>query len=144
MLHCKLVEKLCHLRCLAALECWTPDLTSPTTPSLSLTAAASSRQVFLKADNKADRKATKNLKLKLLFLRLRTCLTPTFPWTLRLTWWSCSGDNVNHPPVKFVAALQWICSGRRSSTRTVSSLARRRLRRLAVSEPAFVPLPREL
>ena len=42
-------------------------------------------------------------KLKLLFLRLRTCLTPTFPWILQLTWWSCSGGNViNYPPDIFV------------------------------------------
>ena len=48
--------QLFDLRCLADLECWTLDLTSPTTPSLSLTAAASSRQVFLKADNKRSTK----------------------------------------------------------------------------------------
>ena len=44
--------KLFDLRCLADLECWTLDLTSPTTPSLSLTAVASSRQELLKANNK--------------------------------------------------------------------------------------------
>ena len=43
--------KPCDLRCVAALECWTLAPTSPTTPSLSLTAAASSRQIFLKAEN---------------------------------------------------------------------------------------------
>ena len=54
--------KLFDLRCLADLECWTLDLTSPTTASLSLTATASSRQVFLKAD-----KSKKQEKTKLLF-----------------------------------------------------------------------------